>query len=228
MTTELSPYVERDEALIIADLEDRYIEEFVYSFQQGGKTVTGLSWKGVQEAAREMGGIQVPMEKVKIDETETHVHVIVEAIDSNRDASRLGSASQPKQMTVKGKQVDDPFAYQKAISKAQRNAMMQLIPQTVIKAWVEQRLETVSSSAPRDRRRQQKPDQNGSSSDKNATQAWTGTAEGQNMVSKAKELFPEPETPVITTSLFLGITRSMFLRLCSRAPLIELVSGMTP
>src|SRR3970040_209393 len=38
------------------------------------------------------------------------------------------------------------------------------------------------------------------------------------MVSKASELLPEPERPVITTSLSRGMVTSMFLRLCSRAP----------
>src|ERR1700681_2200684 len=38
------------------------------------------------------------------------------------------------------------------------------------------------------------------------------------MVSKASEDFPEPDRPVNTTSLSRGISRSTFLRLCSRAP----------
>ena len=46
------------------------------------------------------------------------------------------------------------------------------------------------------------------------------------MASKAKELFPEPETPVMTTRLLLGIRTSMFLRLCSLAPLMNIASGM--
>jgi hypothetical protein len=33
------------------------------------------------------------------------------------------------------------------------------------------------------------------------------------MVSKASEDFPDPETPVITTSLFLGISMEIFFRL---------------
>ena len=33
------------------------------------------------------------------------------------------------------------------------------------------------------------------------------------MVSKAKEDFPLPEIPVITTNLFLGISKSIFFRL---------------
>src|SRR5579859_4166421 len=38
------------------------------------------------------------------------------------------------------------------------------------------------------------------------------------MVSKASEDLPEPDRPVNTTSLSRGISTSMFLRLCSRAP----------
>ena len=38
------------------------------------------------------------------------------------------------------------------------------------------------------------------------------------MVSKASELFPEPDRPVMMTSLSRGISREMSLRLCSRAP----------
>src|SRR5450432_1206871 len=42
------------------------------------------------------------------------------------------------------------------------------------------------------------------------------------MVSNASDDFPEPESPVITTSLSRGISTSMFLRLCSRAPLMTI------
>src|SRR5471030_2374589 len=38
------------------------------------------------------------------------------------------------------------------------------------------------------------------------------------MVSKASDDFPEPDNPVNTTSRSRGISRSTFLRLCSRAP----------
>src|SRR5262249_18625195 len=42
------------------------------------------------------------------------------------------------------------------------------------------------------------------------------------MVSKASEDLPEPDSPVKTTNRSRGISRSMFLRLCSRAPRIEI------
>src|SRR5690242_21722949 len=44
------------------------------------------------------------------------------------------------------------------------------------------------------------------------------------MVSKASEDFPDPDRPVKTTSLSLGIERVTFLRLCSRAPRIVIWS----
>ena len=40
------------------------------------------------------------------------------------------------------------------------------------------------------------------------------------MVSNAKDDFPEPDKPVITTNLFLGIEILIFFKLCCRAPFI--------
>src|SRR5665213_1754209 len=44
------------------------------------------------------------------------------------------------------------------------------------------------------------------------------------MVSNASEDLPEPDRPVITISRLRGRVRSMFLRLCSRAPLMTIAS----
>src|SRR5215208_680698 len=49
------------------------------------------------------------------------------------------------------------------------------------------------------------------------------------MVSNARELFPDPESPVTTVSLSRGISTSMLRRLCSRAPrMISFSSGIDP
>src|SRR5947207_296285 len=48
------------------------------------------------------------------------------------------------------------------------------------------------------------------------------------MVSKASDDLPEPDSPVKTTSLSRGISRSMFLRLCSRAPRIVIARVFDP
>src|SRR5256885_1467740 len=46
------------------------------------------------------------------------------------------------------------------------------------------------------------------------------------MVSNASEDLPEPLRPVITTSRSRGISISTFLRLCSRAPFMTILSAM--
>src|SRR5438045_2955186 len=44
------------------------------------------------------------------------------------------------------------------------------------------------------------------------------------MVSKAREDLPDPETPVTTVRLLCGISKSMFLRLWTRAPRTTMLS----
>ena len=46
------------------------------------------------------------------------------------------------------------------------------------------------------------------------------------ITSNAKLDFPEPDSPVITINLFLGISKSMFFRLCILAPLILINPGL--
>src|SRR5438046_9669665 len=48
------------------------------------------------------------------------------------------------------------------------------------------------------------------------------------MVSKASEDLPEPDSPVKTASLSRGISTSMFLRLCSRAPRMVIARDAEP
>jgi hypothetical protein len=43
-----------------------------------------------------------------------------------------------------------------------------------------------------------------------------------------REDLPDPDTPVTTTSLFLGISTSIFFRLCILAPLIKIGSRPPP
>ncbi|KKN65034.1 hypothetical protein LCGC14_0485910 [marine sediment metagenome] len=128
----------RDEAQIVEALEGRYIEEFVYEFQSGGQKVVGLSWMGIQEASREYGGIECPIDKMRIEHSESHVTVTIEAKDIKTGSVRIGRSKQALRMKLRsGKFMDDEFADQKAISKAQRNAIRQLLPQTLLKQWIE-------------------------------------------------------------------------------------------
>ena len=141
----------RDEEQIVATLQGRVTEEFLYEFCRRHKwhngvrppectckdLVVGISWFGIQEASRVYGGIQVPVEKAKARDTAEEVEFMVEAIDTQTNSSRIGVASQPKMMTTRQGVLRDSFAVQKALSKAQRNAIKQLLPQTMLKEWIQ-------------------------------------------------------------------------------------------
>jgi hypothetical protein len=143
---------QRDEIQVVDTLKGRYLDEFVYSYCRRHKwlegkrppecqctdIIVGLSWVGVQEAAREYRGIQVPLEKMRKVETEDSVEVSLEAIDSKTGSSRIGVACQSKKMRLRtGQIMDDEFATAKAVSKAMRNAIRPLLPITLIRAWIE-------------------------------------------------------------------------------------------
>jgi hypothetical protein len=127
----------RDEEQIVASLQGKYLDEFVYSFQQGGKMIEGLSWLGIQEAARAYGGIQCSIDKMKIEDKKDDIVVYVEAFDNQTQSSSIGVGVQAKMMLTYKGIIEDPFAIQKAVSKAQRNAKKQLLPQQLLKQWIE-------------------------------------------------------------------------------------------
>ncbi len=141
----------RDEEQIVSMLEGRFMDEFVYEFCRRHKwpdrqrprectcndLTVGISWFGVQEASRTYGGIQVPIDKIKSRDTGDEIEFMVEAIDTQTNSSRVGISSQPKMMKVKDGVVRDGFATQKALSKGQRNAIKQLLPQTMLKEWIQ-------------------------------------------------------------------------------------------
>ena len=117
----------RDDGEIIRSLTGDAIAEYVYSFKQGGKVVEGLTIAGINEAANRKGGIEVS--DIQTAETPDSWTAIVKAADVRNDCSRYGAFEQPK--AANGR--PDPFAFTKAVHKAQRNAIKQLLPVPVIK-----------------------------------------------------------------------------------------------
>ncbi|HEV2036923.1 MAG TPA: hypothetical protein VGU71_22455 [Candidatus Dormibacteraeota bacterium] len=121
-----------DEDLILREMRGDVLSSFVYSFKMtDGNTVSGLSYVGVKEAARYLGGIstnlETPLQVVK-DEGGERWMCVVRATDAQRALSLLGTASQPTKMKLKsGAFKQDDFAAQKALSKAQRNAIRALL-----------------------------------------------------------------------------------------------------
>jgi hypothetical protein len=118
---------EMDDGEIIRSLTGHAIAEYVYSFKQGGRTVEGLTIAGINEAANRKGGVEVS--EIQTMEGADSWKAIVKATDRRNETSRYGAFEQPK---VAGGR-PDPFAFTKAVHKAQRNAIKQLLPMPVIK-----------------------------------------------------------------------------------------------
>ena len=116
-----------DDQAIVEMMTGQAIQDYVYSFKQGGKTVEGLTLAGINEAANRRGGIQV--DDVQYEEREHSWLATAKATDTVTGSSRYGAYEQAKRMGNR----EDPFAFTKAVHKAQRNAVKQLLPVAVIK-----------------------------------------------------------------------------------------------
>lgn len=126
----------RDEAQILKEIQGTMLDEFVYSFQSGGRKVTGLSWAGVKETARKMGSVQVV--DLEITDMGDFWMATAKAIDLETRLAVYGVSTQTKMMQLKdGKVVLDNFAVQKCVSKAQRNAIRSVIPEIFIAEMLE-------------------------------------------------------------------------------------------
>ena len=132
-----------DERQILDYMEGRLVSEYFYEYDLGGKTIVGLSFAGTVQAAkvvsadkmRETGGkgIEV-LSDVRIEETTTAYSAFVRATDHSTGFTSLGFADIQKKRYSKEKRqmVDDPFALRSVVSKAQRNALRQHIPEKKI------------------------------------------------------------------------------------------------
>ena len=127
VTAEYEVVDQVDDQAIVELMTGQTIQDYVYSFKQGGRTVEGLTLAGINEAANRRGGIQV--EEVKYEELDNSWIATAKAVDTITGSSRYGAYEQPK---MNGSR-PDPFAFTKAIHKAQRNAIKQLLPVPVIR-----------------------------------------------------------------------------------------------
>jgi hypothetical protein len=141
-----------DEVQIIEEIEGRMSEVLVYKIPTG----TDLSFAGVREAIRLLveqtgrrinTGTHPPIKDIVDINGEPHHQVMVYAVDESSGQGYWGTAQQPVQMKLrddtarkyreKGKKisednkVDDEFAFTKALSKAQRNALKYFIPEQI-------------------------------------------------------------------------------------------------
>ncbi len=134
-----------DDALIIAELEGRILETWVYEFSSGGQKVQGLSKIGIDQATRELakkGEVLRELEhEYKIDPTDKGymlftVKVGRYAISQNGQEILLDTAIGAKRQWTKmlrrdGRVAPDPFWFEKGLAKAARNAKHRLIPEEI-------------------------------------------------------------------------------------------------
>lgn len=119
----------RDDEQILAELKGELIQEYVYSFPMGGREVVGLSYAGVKAIAQSRGNIKVSMPEIEDRGDFWLVKCLAE--DTRWGLQMPGVSIQHKKMKIRGELVDDDFCLQKAVSKATRNAIRGVIPESV-------------------------------------------------------------------------------------------------
>lgn len=119
----------RDEDQIVAELIGAAAEEYVYSFGEGRNKVTGLSVTGVMAVAQNLGGITCGTPHWEITDDEYYCEIA--ATDHHCGLTVWGNASQERRQQTRNGNIVDKFARQKALSKAQRNAIRKVIPEAI-------------------------------------------------------------------------------------------------
>ena len=127
---EYSIMEKRDEAQILAEIQGEVVQDYFYK-AKGGKVV--ISWLGIRELARQYGKVETDV--VDIRELENTWLVVIKARDLEKGHALLGTSTQSK--IDKYSSEPDEFAYQKAFSKAQRNALKIVLPEALFAKAIE-------------------------------------------------------------------------------------------
>lgn len=150
MLAQIQEVEQKDEQQVLAELAGETIRDYIYETEvrdwvtqpDGSRKrqkirKVKLLWAGTREVARARGNIVLsdPM----ITETDDGLRIIVKGTDILRNFSVFGGCHQPKKMKVNDYDEttgeitgfhleDDPFCFQKGLSKAQRNVLQSCIP----------------------------------------------------------------------------------------------------
>lgn len=153
-----------DDQAIMAELRGGSLKELIYSFEQDGRKVVGLSKEGVDNACRELakqGEVIREIDlRVEREEDEVYVSVLAARFAVSKEGKEIeldsgwGVKRQPKKMRIytrdsfgkivhnedgspKVQHIEDPFYYEKAVGKAARNARRRMIPESLIASIIE-------------------------------------------------------------------------------------------
>ena len=129
-----------DDALASGIWNDALRNEYVYEFKQSGKLIRGLTASAISHIAQEQGISITSVEKEVLNDG---VLYTATARREPEGLERQGVAYEP--FVVNGK--PDKFCWQKALTKASRNAMRQLIPATMQQNAIHQLLTMTDAEA---------------------------------------------------------------------------------
>jgi len=124
-----------DELQIVEDLKGRILQQFFYEFKVGTKggtrEIVGISWAGIKHIASKLmaQGHAISVPEIKVDDVGDYLRVLARAKDTYTGEERWGASEQPKAFEGGAR---NPFALPLAVSKAQRNAIKQFIPEIAI------------------------------------------------------------------------------------------------
>ena len=137
-----------DDAIIEAEMMGNVLPYFIYSFEQDGKEIVGLTVKGVNEVVRRLGkdaksGSKIHMNPAYMIKEEVErdgvkgIEISVFAEDLISGNSAWGIKFEPFKKTGKRGEYTNTFATEKALSKAERNAKRKLIPEVLATKMIE-------------------------------------------------------------------------------------------
>jgi len=134
-----------DDKIILAELENRVLDEWVYHFVQDGKDIWGIGKAGIDGCTKEMGKIGIALRedwvKFAIDPTHSEF-VLFSACVSKHFVDKSGEAMVEAAIGTKrqwikikrrsdGKIVANKFWFEQGSIKALRNAKSRLIPEDI-------------------------------------------------------------------------------------------------
>jgi hypothetical protein len=153
-----------DDQMIEQEILGQAMEHYVYSFDQEGKKVTGLSVAGVNEMTRQLTRksnsgykIRIVPDSLKIERDVVYdgiKGVEVRVVAENMVTGETGIGIKFESYKKKGKKGEyaNTFAIEKAVSKAERNAKRKLIPEKaaveMIKKFISENKYTQIQSQP--------------------------------------------------------------------------------
>lgn len=134
----------QDESQIMRHMSGELVTEYVYKFTDGrGALQKGLSWAGTRELALLLGSIEVEAEpqiemRDEDDGKGPYWRVMCRATDNRRKVTVLGGVHEYVWKPRKdGGRYENQHAFTVALSKAQRNAIKNLVPVSIVHTLIE-------------------------------------------------------------------------------------------